>query len=45
LIFAKLGYQGNFGICGGMLGLSIIYAIFFVEEPKKALVGTYLFAQ
>ena len=33
-IFAKLGYLGVFSICEGMIGLAIIYIIFFVEEPK-----------
>ena len=33
-IFAKLGYLGVFSICEGMIGLAIIYIIFFIEEPK-----------
>ena len=34
-IFQNLGYQGNFAICGGAIGLAIIYLIFFVPEPNK----------
>jgi hypothetical protein len=34
-IFQKLGYQGNFAVCGGSVGLAIVYVIFLVPEPNK----------